>query len=133
MRVLIWIVLVVLGFAAGIYWNNQTAQTEETAQSNAILVANESPATDDVTSALPTQPNVTAGERNDYTSGELHTIRLFENAAPSVCFITTSNLRRSYYSRHIPEIPRGTGSGFVWDNAGHVVTNYHVVEGADRL
>lgn len=67
-----------------------------------------------------------------YTTGELHTIRLFEAAAPSVCYITTSTLRRSFFSRDVSEIPSGSGSGFVWDRQGHVITNYHVVQNASR-
>ena len=59
-------------------------------------------------------------------------IQLFETSAPSVCFITTANMRQDYWSRNIQEIPRGTGSGFVWDKNGHIVTNYHVIKGADR-
>jgi S1-C subfamily serine protease len=66
------------------------------------------------------------------TSQEEHTIRLFEQAAPSVCFITTSTLRRNYYSRNMEEIPSGSGSGFVWDKDGHIVTNYHVIQNADN-
>lgn len=60
------------------------------------------------------------------------TIDLFENAAPSVCYITTLNLRRSYYSRNVEEIPSGSGSGFIWDRDGHIITNYHVIRNADK-
>ena len=67
------------------------------------------------------------------TTAELATINLFEEVSPSVCFINTSNLSRNYWSRNIEEIPRGTGSGFVWDKDGHIVTNYHVIEGANRV
>ena len=67
------------------------------------------------------------------TTAELATIALFEEASPSVCFINTSNFKRDYWSRNVEEIPRGTGSGFVWDVKGHVVTNYHVIEGASRI
>lgn len=63
---------------------------------------------------------------------EAATIELFENAAPSVCFISTSNLRRDYWSRNVEEIPAGTGSGFIWDKEGHIVTNYHVIKGAAK-
>jgi S1-C subfamily serine protease len=65
-------------------------------------------------------------------ASETHTIQLFEESAPSVCFITTTNVRRDYWSRNITEIPRGTGSGFIWDANGHIITNYHVIQGADR-
>ncbi|MFK7809581.1 MAG: S1C family serine protease, partial [Saprospiraceae bacterium] len=65
-------------------------------------------------------------------SSEIATIALFEEATPSVAFITTSSMRRDYWSRNVTEIPRGSGSGFTWDKEGHIVTNYHVVKGADR-
>lgn len=63
---------------------------------------------------------------------EQATINLFEEAAPSVAFINTSNFRSNYWTRDITEIPRGSGSGFVWDKQGHIVTNYHVIENADK-
>src|SRR5690606_18728535 len=68
--------------------------------------------------------------RGDLAADEQATIELFRASSPSVLFITTSQRRVDYWSRSITEIPRGTGSGFIWDSAGHIVTNYHVVEGA---
>jgi len=62
------------------------------------------------------------------TDIELRTIELFETAAPSVVFITTSSLRQDYYSMKVTEIPEGTGSGFIWNEEGHIVTNFHVIE-----
>jgi len=64
------------------------------------------------------------------SSDELATIRLFATASPSVVHITTHTLERDYFSLNVMEVPQGTGSGFVWDEVGHVVTNYHVIEGA---
>ena len=60
---------------------------------------------------------------------ELQTIDLFERAAPSVAFIATNVRRVDYFSRNVFEVPQGTGSGFLWDRQGHVVTNLHVVQG----
>jgi S1-C subfamily serine protease len=60
------------------------------------------------------------------------TIKLFENASQSVCFITTLNVRQNYFNRNEEEIPSGTGSGFVWDKSGHIITNYHVIQGGQR-
>jgi len=62
------------------------------------------------------------------TDTELRTIELFETAAPSVVFITTSTVRQDYYSMKVTEIPEGTGSGFIWNEEGHIVTNFHVIE-----
>ncbi len=67
------------------------------------------------------------------TNSEAATIDLFEKSAPSVCYITTLNKQRDYWSRNITEIPSGTGSGFIWDKEGHVVTNFHVLQGGDKF
>jgi S1-C subfamily serine protease len=63
---------------------------------------------------------------------EKATIKLFENAKPSVCYITTLNTRQDYFTRNTEEIPSGTGSGFIWDTDGHIITNFHVIQGGDR-
>lgn len=70
--------------------------------------------------------------RGDLAEDERATIELFREASPSVVFITTTQLSRDWFSLNVQEIPRGTGSGFVWDRQGHIVTNYHVIEGANR-
>ena len=67
------------------------------------------------------------------TNQELTTISLFEQAAPSVVFITTTTFRRDFWSLRATEIPQGTGSGFFWDTEGHIVTNYHVIQDARRI
>ncbi len=67
--------------------------------------------------------------RGDLAADEKSTIELFRQSSPSVVFITTLARRRTGLFR-IAEIPRGEGSGFVWDADGHVVTNFHVIQGA---
>jgi len=66
------------------------------------------------------------------TAEEQRTIELFEQASPAVVFITSVSLQRDFWSPRIMEIPRGTGSGFIWDRQGHVVTNFHVIQGASK-
>lgn len=71
--------------------------------------------------------------RGDLASDELNTIEVFRNTSPSVVFITSIALRRGLFSLNAVEIPAGTGSGFVWDEDGRVVTNYHVISDANRV
>jgi S1-C subfamily serine protease len=69
--------------------------------------------------------------RGDLAEDEKSTIELFSRVSPMVVHITTNSLERSRFSRNVQEVPRGTGSGFIWDNQGHIVTNYHVIKDAD--
>lgn len=69
--------------------------------------------------------------RGDLAADEQATIELFRKESPSVVYITTLTVRRSILNPNVQEIPEGTGSGFIWDDKGHVVTNYHVIQTAD--
>jgi S1-C subfamily serine protease len=70
--------------------------------------------------------------RGDLAADEKSTIELFERSRASVVFISTRQQVRDFWTRNVFSVPRGTGSGFVWDDAGHVVTNYHVIQGASE-
>jgi protease Do-like 1, chloroplastic len=70
--------------------------------------------------------------RPPLTEEEQSTMAIFDHASPSVAYITTSTFRQDFFSWNVTEIPQGTGSGFVWDDQGHVITNFHVIQNADR-
>ncbi len=69
--------------------------------------------------------------RGNLAEDERATIELFKKSSPSVVHITTHKLERDFFTLNLYKIPRGTGTGFVWDKAGHIVTNYHVIRDAD--
>lgn len=70
--------------------------------------------------------------RGELGADEKATIDLFERTRESVVYITTSSRVRDIWTRNVYSVPRGTGSGFVWDDAGHVITNFHVIENASE-
>ncbi|MEM7384915.1 MAG: trypsin-like peptidase domain-containing protein, partial [Verrucomicrobiota bacterium] len=71
--------------------------------------------------------------RADLTVNEQATIGLFQRASPSVVFITGISLQREYFSLNVLKVPEGTGSGFIWDEDGHIVTNWHVIQNAQEI
>ncbi|XP_057515331.1 protease Do-like 1, chloroplastic [Amaranthus tricolor] len=66
-------------------------------------------------------------------SDELATVRLFQENTPSVVYITNLATKQDVFTLDVFEVPQGSGSGFVWDAQGHIVTNYHVIRGASDL
>jgi len=76
-------------------------------------------------------PMPTAPEPRRITVEELSTTDLFKATSPSVVHITTEAVRRDFFELDLTKIPKGSGTGFVWDKQGHVVTNYHVIRDAD--
>lgn len=62
---------------------------------------------------------------------EKRVMEVYERVSPAVVNVTTQVLRRSFFFEAIPE--EGAGSGFVIDTDGHIVTNFHVIEGAQRI
>jgi S1-C subfamily serine protease len=71
--------------------------------------------------------------RGELSNIEKTNIELFRQASPSVVYITTLTEMVNVWTRDITRIPRGTGSGFIWDNHGHIITNYHVLQGASEI
>ncbi len=82
-------------------------------------------------SAAPTRPGP------DYlsfkTEDEANSTEIYRRASPAVVHVTNVALRRAAFSRNVREVPQGSGSGFVWDKNGLIVTNFHVIAGANRL
>lgn len=80
-----------------------------------------------------TPPPVAIEARGDLSSSETSTIKLFKQTSPSVVHVTSIAIRRNRLTLNVLKIPQGTGSGFVWDKEGHIVTNHHVVQNANEL
>ena len=81
--------------------------------------------------SLDAEPRPIAA-RGELAADEQATIAIFQRASPSVVFISTRQRVRDLWTRNVFSVPRGNGSGFVWDNLGHVVTNNHVIENASE-
>ncbi|MBF0142685.1 MAG: trypsin-like peptidase domain-containing protein [Magnetococcales bacterium] len=69
--------------------------------------------------------------RGDLAEFERHGIEVFKNLSPSVVYIVTQTQDPRVWFQESARVE--SGSGFVWDGEGHVVTNFHVVKGADRM
>ena len=77
-----------------------------------------------------------AGPRAVSPRGELwpdkkSTVALFRQASPAVVNITAIGVQRDLFTLNLYQIPQGTGSGFVWDTQGNIITNFHVIQNAD--
>ena len=81
--------------------------------------------------ATPTVEPRPVVARGALSAAEQTNIEVFKSVSPSVVNIATTEQFANLFSRRITEVPRGSGSGFVWDQAGHVVTNFHVIQGAN--
>ena len=84
-----------------------------------------------VTVVVTPTPAPVAAETGDTDRIEASRIAVYERVAPAVVNVTTQVLRSSFYRGVLPE--EGSGSGFLWDAQGNIVTNHHVIEGAQRI
>ncbi len=70
--------------------------------------------------------------RGNLAEDEKATIEVFKEASPSVVYITSTDVARDYFTLNLFEIPRGTGTGFIYNRDGHIVTNLHVIAAGRR-
>jgi S1-C subfamily serine protease len=77
----------------------------------------------------PVEPRAVT-PRGPLTVDEQADIELFRRTSPSVVHITALGVQRDLFSLNAQHVPRGTGTGLVWDVAGHIVTNFHVIQRA---
>ncbi len=94
-----------------------------------------------VTPVLPTStplpslaipPSTTVGDESMAVLAlQSRVIAVYKAAAPSVVNITNRSYAYSIFGQAIPQ--EGSGSGFVYDTEGHIITNYHVIENAEEL
>ncbi len=70
--------------------------------------------------------------RGELAADEKNTIQIFEQASPAVVYISTSKRVINPWTRNVFNVPQGTGSGFFWDELGHVITNNHVIAQANE-
>jgi len=69
--------------------------------------------------------------RGDLASDEQATIALYKRCAPAVVHITSLTRQTNPYNLNVQQVPKGTGSGFIWNKDGFIVTNYHVIQDAN--
>ncbi len=109
-------------------WSIVLVVTCVTCRPKAQPAADAMPTTPATASATPPPvPPLSAGARIE---DERNTIGVFRGTAPSTVFVTQTRVVEDFWGGTAQEVPAGSGSGFVWDDKGHVVTNFHVVEGA---
>lgn len=65
-----------------------------------------------------------------YMPEEINQINLYDKALPSVCYISTEYMNNTQNTQK--NTPKGVGTGFLWDKEGHIVTNFHVINKADK-
>jgi S1-C subfamily serine protease len=89
-------------------------------------VASESP--------LQSQPAQAApSPTRQLTEDERNTIDVVRKTKNSVVFVTNMQYVRDFFFQSDQPVARGTGSGFVWDDKGRIVTNFHVIEDGDKF
>ncbi|RPH76197.1 MAG: 2-alkenal reductase, partial [Nitrospiraceae bacterium] len=79
------------------------------------------------------KPRMVTPSPAELGSDERVAMAVFERATKSVVFIANTAIQRDPWSFNLFEAPQGSGSGFVWNKQGHIVTNFHVVYGANSI
>ncbi|CAI5998129.1 unnamed protein product [Closterium sp. NIES-64] len=86
-----------------------------------------------LSSAMPAYAGAVVAPPRKLMADELATVKLFNDNTASVVYITNLATRKDAFTLDVMQVPQGTGSGFLWDTEGHVVTNFHVIRRATDL
>lgn len=86
-----------------------------------------------VAAPSPEQTGVAALSPNAMIEDERNSVSVYEAMAPATVFVTQNQRMLEAFTRKPLEVASGSGTGFIWDNEGHIVTNFHVVAGASSL
>lgn len=127
--VLVWLSLAMLalllcGGGAVVTWFFVKTNQASTAQENPMQVA--------LQQSTPPQPTPTPlPMREELTELEAQMEAVYQRVGPGVVNITSRSFDYDFFLRPVPR--EGTGSGFFYDEAGHIVTNYHVIQNAEEL
>lgn len=130
-RSAVW-VLIVLAVGAGVLWwaaIRPGPGTQQTTPAPAASKTSSPPNSEDAPPSNPAQSR--ASSATALTAWEERVIEIYRRVNPSVVNITSTVITHDFFFRPVPQ--RGTGSGFVYDEQGHIITNYHVIEGASRI
>ncbi|HEX8751296.1 MAG TPA: trypsin-like peptidase domain-containing protein [Nitrospira sp.] len=79
------------------------------------------------------RPRPVAPPPPELGADERATMAVFDKVSRSVVFISNTAIQRDFWSLDTMEVPQGSGSGFVWNKQGHIVTNFHVIYGASSI
>lgn len=82
------------------------------------------------TPLVPGPEDYLKAENSYFIQNEQNTMEVFKNASPLVVSVDSTRLSNHFFSSNTEEIPTGSGSGFIWDKKGHIITNFHVIQGA---
>lgn len=74
-----------------------------------------------------------SGEVTEFPPSEQNNIRIFKRVSPGVVSVANKAVLQDLDDYQLYEVPQGTGSGFVWDKEGHIISNVHVVYGASAI
>ncbi len=79
---------------------------------------------------VPAPEDYVKAEQSYFIENEKNTMDVFADASPLVVSVDSTRMSHFFFSSHEQEVPAGSGSGFVWDKEGHIITNFHVIGAA---
>lgn len=79
------------------------------------------------------KPSLSTTPTDWLIENEKNTVNVFQKTSPLVVFVHNFASYRDFYSLRATQVQQGTGSGFIWDSKGHIVTNFHVIRNASQI